>query len=368
MPSETTPKLNLPLIAAQQAQKHVTHNEALRGLDALVQATVKDRDLAAPPATPAEGDCYIVAVSAGGDWAGHDSEIAEFRNGGWVFHAPGEGWLAFVQDENTFLFFDGTAWQDLFTAITVLQSLLKLGINTTADDTNRLAVKSDAVLFSHDDVTPGSGDVRFVVNKKAAAGTASLMFQTEWSGRAEMGLAGDDDFRIKVSKDGGVWQEALRANRYTGRLIFPQGIDNEMTVYGGTPMIRIADRGGGFQADAKLQFNPTFGGTTYWQHFGFVMQEWDETASPPAPAGPAVGIGFSLSTRVPFFANGQGVVADILTSEHARVRNCTLASLPDAADAGPGAIVFVSDESGGATLAFSDGANWRRVQDRAIVG
>jgi len=29
--------------------------------------------------------------------------------------------------------------------------------------------------------------------------------------------------------------------------------------------------------------------------------------------------------------------------------------------------IYVSNESGGATIAFSDGVNWRRVQDRAIV-
>jgi hypothetical protein len=31
-------------------------------------------------------------------------------------------------------------------------------------------------------------------------------------------------------------------------------------------------------------------------------------------------------------------------------------------------LIFVSNEVGGATVAFSDGAgNWRRVQDRAII-
>jgi len=33
----------------------------------------------------------------------------------------------------------------------------------------------------------------------------------------------------------------------------------------------------------------------------------------------------------------------------------------------PGQLIFVSNESGGTTIAFSDGTNWRRVQDRAIV-
>ena len=48
-----------------------------------------------------------------------------------------------------------------------------------------------------------------------------------------------------------------------------------------------------------------------------------------------------------------------------------VADLPDPATYGDGStystLVFVSDETGGAVLAFSDGTNWRRVTDRAIV-
>lgn len=44
----------------------------------------------------------------------------------------------------------------------------------------------------------------------------------------------------------------------------------------------------------------------------------------------------------------------------------TVATLPDAAT-NEGATIYVSDEAGGATLAFSDGADWRRIQDRAVV-
>lgn len=44
----------------------------------------------------------------------------------------------------------------------------------------------------------------------------------------------------------------------------------------------------------------------------------------------------------------------------------TVATLP-VASAYPGTVVYVSDETGGATLAFSDGTDWRRVQDRIVV-
>ena len=61
--SDATTHLLLPYILAAQAQKHVTHNEALRVLDNLVQLAVLDRDLNAPPGAPAEGDRYIVKAS-----------------------------------------------------------------------------------------------------------------------------------------------------------------------------------------------------------------------------------------------------------------------------------------------------------------
>lgn len=100
-------------------------------------------------------------------------------------------------------------------------SVTLLGINATADTTDRLSVKSDASLFSHDDVTPGSGDHRMKISKAAVSDTASVLFQTDFSGRAEFGLAGDDDWHVKVSPDGTTWHEALVADRSSGRISFP---------------------------------------------------------------------------------------------------------------------------------------------------
>lgn len=44
----------------------------------------------------------------------------------------------------------------------------------------------------------------------------------------------------------------------------------------------------------------------------------------------------------------------------------TAADLPSAAD-WLRCLIYVSDETGGATIAFSDGSQWRRVQDRAVI-
>ena len=94
--SDTTSNLLLPYILAAQAQKHVTHNEALRILDGLIQLSVLDRDLTAPPGSPADGDRYIVASGGTGDWAGWDLNVALFTDGAWLRLPPRTGWRAWI--------------------------------------------------------------------------------------------------------------------------------------------------------------------------------------------------------------------------------------------------------------------------------
>lgn len=213
-----TPNLGLPFIAQGQAQKEITHNESLRILDALVQLAVIDRDLTSPPASPAEGQRWIVKGGATGVWAGKDDQIASFLDGDWSFFAPLVGWRAWVTDESVLLVWSGSIWIDPLAAVAAIQDLGRLGILTTADATNRLAVKSDAVLFSHDDVTPGTGDMRVAVNKSAAAKDAGFVFQDGFSARALFGLLGDDDFVIKVSPDGAGFRPAISIDRNTGHV------------------------------------------------------------------------------------------------------------------------------------------------------
>jgi hypothetical protein len=96
-----TPNLALPYILASQAQKHVTHNEAIRALDCLVQLSVTSRVLASPPASPVEGSRYIVAADASGDWLGQSNKIAAYQDGAWAFYAPKDGWLAWVASSSS---------------------------------------------------------------------------------------------------------------------------------------------------------------------------------------------------------------------------------------------------------------------------
>lgn len=57
---------------------------------------------------------------------------------------------------------------------------------------------------------------------------------------------------------------------------------------------------------------------------------------------------------------------DLLNANVIQPNSFTVAGVP-AASSYTGGIIYVSDETGGATMAFSDGTDWRRVQDRAII-
>lgn len=346
-----TPNLVLPYLAANQSQKHVTVNEALRRLDALVQVTVQSMALATPPASPVEGQRWIIPAAPTGAWAGHAGQIAAWQDGAWAFYVPLDGWTAIDISTDTLLLYNaGTGiWTGLITGVfsdaaftlqddidptkqarfqiagftagtmrvftlpdvsgtlavlsgvaqtfqntttfsgatvsvgtataastigigtgattsgvtkavnigtagllgsttnvtigsAVAGALGSLTINSptvtfgssvsaiamaaanvsalylglggaTADATNRLSINAPSSLFNH----AGAGH-QVKVNKAAATDTGSFLFQTGFSGRAEFGLTGSDDFQIKVSGDGTTWFNALQLERTSGRV------------------------------------------------------------------------------------------------------------------------------------------------------
>jgi hypothetical protein len=222
-----TANLGLPFIEGSQAQKHVTHNEALRILDAAIQIAVLDLTRTAPPSSPAEGERHVVASGATGAWTGHAKAIATWQDGAWAFLVPKAGWCIWSVADNVMFVFDGTAWRDLRNL--AVDNLPHLGINTTASSPNLLSVKSNAALLAAINAADGgSGDVRLQLSKESAAKTASVFFSDAFSGRAEFGLTGDDNFHLKVSPDGSAWVDALVVDKTTGKVAL-QGFSNIVT-------------------------------------------------------------------------------------------------------------------------------------------
>lgn len=110
-----TTNLTLPYLAAGQAQKHVTVNESLRRLDALVQLNVVSATTAAEPGAPSDGALYILpAGKSGAAWgAMANGALAYYRDGAWEEIAPKEGWRAYVRDTNLLAAYDGAAWAEV---------------------------------------------------------------------------------------------------------------------------------------------------------------------------------------------------------------------------------------------------------------
>lgn len=119
--ADTSTKLGIPYIQANQDQPEITHNTALYMLEALLRGVI-DR-LNVPPGAPADGDSYLVTSVASGAWTGRENHIAIWNTGAWLF-VPGfdddgaliaigatqEGMRVFVRDEDLFYRWTGATW------------------------------------------------------------------------------------------------------------------------------------------------------------------------------------------------------------------------------------------------------------------
>jgi hypothetical protein len=403
---DDTPNLSLPYVQAAQAQKHVTINESLAALDALVLLAVLDRDLAAPPGAPAEGARYIVAAGATGAWSGQEGAVAIWRDGAWAIYAPKPGWRAWLADEAALAVWTGSAWETAWAQ--PIQNAPLIGVNATADATNRLAVASAASLFNH----AGAGH-QVKLNKAAAADTASVLFQTAFSGRVEYGLTGDDDFHLKVSADGAAWNDALCVDKSTAFVglgtTSPTARLTVQTDTGRAIEVDLEEGDGVFQATryadssnapvffgrkargtraapTAVQAGDTLIGFRGYGHDGSAFVAGASGAAFLLEAAETWAAGTNYGTQIRLFTTANASTANLERLRIANdgaltirgdaqvlvdadgllgLRSYTVATLPSAAAAAR--LIYVADESGGAAVAFSDGTNWRRVTDRVVV-
>jgi hypothetical protein len=105
----TSPRLAMAYIATSQAQKEVTHNDALNDIDFLAQPSVISRSLTTPPTSPNSGDTYIIAASPTGAWSGYGGSLAAYYSG-WKFKTPKTGWIVWSVADNKYLYYTGSAW------------------------------------------------------------------------------------------------------------------------------------------------------------------------------------------------------------------------------------------------------------------
>ncbi|TNJ40954.1 DUF2793 domain-containing protein [Phaeobacter sp. B1627] len=206
--SESSDRLDLPYLMPAQAQKHVTHNAALQQLDLVVQLVMETIAAETPPADPVAGQVFALGAGPTGAWAGQGGRLAAWSDGAWLFLDPAEGWRAWLRETDQLVVWQEGAWVSPDSEIRA-----RLGIATSPDAQNPLAVAGPATLLTH----AGAGH-QLKINKAAVGETASLLFQSGWTGHAEMGLAGETAFSLKVSADGTSWVEAIRADPASGHL------------------------------------------------------------------------------------------------------------------------------------------------------
>lgn len=206
--ADTSSSLSLPYIQPSQAQKHVTHNEALRILDVVTQLAVLTDDQATPPLTPAEGDKYIVGDGAIDAWSGQDGDIAFYETESWQFFTPSAGWRAYVTGRESMVVHDGADWIDLDNA--EVQDIEAFGLGMTSLPDTPFSAKLNAALWTGlYEEDGGTGSMITTLNKESAPDDTGFVFQQDFGTRALFGLFGSNDLRLATSADAVVFNDAL---------------------------------------------------------------------------------------------------------------------------------------------------------------
>ncbi len=218
---DTSENLELPYIMPNQAQKHVTHNEAIRQLDALVQISIISRSLSQPPDSVDFGARYIIPANATGEWVGKSYYIAAYQDGAWAYYTPQEGWIAWDREDASLLVFRDNTWRNIQTSVTEIDQLPVLGVNTSASEASRFGVATNDSFFSHE-----GNSHRLSVNKASENDTGAIIFKSDWTGHAEIGLAGNNNFSVKVTSDGISWADSIVVAADSGKVSFPSGLQN----------------------------------------------------------------------------------------------------------------------------------------------
>lgn len=105
-----TPRNQLPLLSAGQAQKEITHNEALIVIDALLQGCIANAPSNNPPISPELGLSYLCGASPTEAWLGHAGAMACWTAGGWRFVSPSEGMQIGDRTSGAMWRYEGGQW------------------------------------------------------------------------------------------------------------------------------------------------------------------------------------------------------------------------------------------------------------------
>lgn len=162
----TTPVFGLTELVPSQAIPETAVNQIVRALEqGALCFSVKDKDLAAPPGSPAEGDAYVIAAAPTGAWAGKAKNIGFLMNGGWIFIAPREGMRAWMADEAARYTYTSSAWS----ADSLSGATLDIDGTLGANSDTRIASQKATKTYVDAAVAAAGGQWKYPVRFKTTA-------------------------------------------------------------------------------------------------------------------------------------------------------------------------------------------------------
>lgn len=223
--------------------------------------------------------------------------------------------------------------------------------------------------------------MRTYINKEASWNTGALLLQTNYLSHAQLGLVADDHLGIHVSSDGSNFTRVIHANKDSGAVTIGEGLApakdqlyvrkdsaagtqftvNNFSASGNPSAAFRLNSTGGHYANCQLY------GAGYYYHYSNATM----ILGTYAPRG----LTFRTDSidrlkvhpdgRISINTNTQ--TAQLAVNGTIRVGESTVSALPSASTNGSGALIYVSDETGGPTLAYSDGSQWLRIRDDIAV-
>ena len=146
-----TPRFGLERITDAPLNPETAHNNAIMRIDMLLHLSVIDDDLTAPPGSPSEGDRYLPAATATGDWAGKENQVAYYQGAAWKFIAMAsdtEGTFCYIEDEDIFKLWDGSAWVTPDTLTTLATDSFDANGSYLEAEAQEVADKIDTVIIA----------------------------------------------------------------------------------------------------------------------------------------------------------------------------------------------------------------------------
>lgn len=364
--SDASLRHKLPYIMPAQAMKYLTHNTAIEQIDVLQSLCLHGLGLQEPPLNPALGACYDIGSNPLGDFIHAPNKIGAYLESGWHFFDKVEGMTAYVREREALHYYDGASWV-LVSGRT--ENFEKIGINTTADNINKLAVKSKSVLFSADDQSnDSSGDLRLNLNKSDDFNVVSLIYQVDNVAHAEAGMIGDNNYQIKVGPSTESLRTALEIDADTGNVGLGKSPSYALDVVkssesiAGISMTNLSEAP---LSGASIRLNSGHQNTLN------ILQYSSNTAYMVSSSSTLY---YQLTGANPthrFFAGVSEVMhmseIKISMSAPTQLFRCNQNELPSAITSGQGALIYLLDGEGGGGVICSDGTVWRYVKNDSIL-